>query len=137
MVELGAVGFGEPPEQQLETQARWLAAALLPYLREAVESARNGRVTYDPRGIDLAFKTLDFLAPLIDKDDFEESEKLLLHGVFSWIVRSRQAGMLADRRMKIALAVTDVMVELYERAATLIKLEVDRSGDDAGDDRPG
>lgn len=127
--DLAAIGYGEGPEKQLEAQARWLAHALLPYLQEAVASARDGKVSYNPTRIDLAFKTLDFLAPLIDGGDFEETEKLLLHGVFSWIVRSKQAGMLAEKRMKIALAVADVMVELYGKAAELIQLDIDRSGD--------
>ena len=126
---LGAIGFGEEPGKRMETRARYLAKLVLPYLEEGVKTARDGKVTYSPDGMDLAFLTLDYLAPLIDEGDFDESEKLLLHGIFSWIVRSKQAGMLAEKRLKIALALADIMVELYAKAGDLIGLDVDRSGE--------
>ncbi len=129
MVELSGIGFGLPREQRLKEQGAYLAHMALPYLRDGMQTAREGKVSWDADSMDLIFEALDQLAPLIDAGEFEEGEKLLLHGAFSFFLRSRQSGLLSEKKMKMIAAVVDVFVELYSDAARIVELEVDRSGD--------
>jgi hypothetical protein len=128
MVELSGIGSGLPPQEKLKEQAAYLAHMALPYLHDGMVTAREGKVTWDSDAMDLIFAGLDALAPLIDEGDFDEGEKLLLHGVFSFLIRSRQAGMLTEKKMKMIAAVLDVFIELYSDVAQIVNLEVDRSG---------
>ncbi len=132
MVDLGAIGFGLPPDERLKEQSAYIAQAALPFLREGLKTAREGRVTWDPGAMELIFSAIDEMAPLIDdphRADFDEAEKLLLHSVFSAILNMRKLGTLNERKMKMIAAVVDVFVELYSTAAQIVGLEVDRSGE--------
>lgn len=129
MVDLGAIGFGLPPDERLKEQSAYIAQAALPFLREGLKTAREGRVTWDPGAMELIFSAIDEMAPLIDEADFDEAEKLLLHSVFSAILNMRKLGTLNERKMKMIAAVVDVFVELYSTAAQIVGLEVDRSGE--------
>ena len=129
MPNLGAIGLGLPPNERLKEQSAYIAQAALPFLREGLKTAREGRVTWDPGAMELIFSAIDEMAPLIDEADFDEAEKLLLHSVFSAILNMRKLGTLNERKMKMIAAVVDVFVELYSTAAQIVGLEVDRSGE--------
>lgn len=128
MVELSAIGFGLSPGEKKKAQAIYLAQACWPFLREAVESARDGKVSWNQDRLEVAFMALDELAPIIDDSDMDEVDKLMLHGVLGGLVKMRTSGMMNDRKMKIVAAIADVGVEIYAQAAGILQLEVDRSG---------
>ncbi len=124
------IGLGETPEKQRELRGRFLAAKIMPWVKEAVDSVKAGNVTYSENAVDLCFAALDWMGPLIDDAGFDEPDALALHGALSFVVRSRSAGMMNDRKMRIAMAFADVFVELYSQVAEFTNLEVDRSGID-------
>jgi hypothetical protein len=127
MTDLGAVGFGLEPAARRKAQAAALARATMPYLKEAVQTAHDGKVTWNNDRMLLAFEAIDELAPLVDESEMEEQDKLMIHGVLSGILRMRTSGMLGDRRLQIAAATIDVAVEIYAQIAEILDLQVDRS----------
>jgi hypothetical protein len=129
MPDLGKIGFGLPPDERRRAQAQYLAKSIMPWLRDAMRSVRDGKVEWDHDAMDLAFATIDEMAPLIDAEDFEESNKLLLHGILSMVIRWRQSGTLTEKKMKITAAIADTFVELYGAIADTLHLQVDRSGE--------
>lgn len=126
-MDLAAIGFGKTPMEKTKEQGAFLAKAVLPYLREAIQTAHDGKVKWDPNRMEIAFAAIDALGPLIDEEDWEERDKFMLHGVLSGILRMRAGGLMNDRRLAIAFATLDVGVELYGQAGELLKLDVDRA----------
>ena len=129
MPDLGAIGYGLDPAARKKEQAKHIARAFMPYLRESIEAARAGNVGWDAERLELCFMALDELAPLIDAENFSESEALLIHSALSFMLNTRKGGMLNDKKIAILIALTDSMVETYSAAADLLKIDVDRSGE--------
>lgn len=128
-MDIGKIGFGLPPDQRLKEQGAYIAHASFPFLREGIIVAREGRVTMTDRAIDLLLATLNAYAPMIENSDLDETEKLLLHGVFTLMMNSIKGGMVSEKKMKMIIAVFDIFVEMYGEACHLLDIEVDRSGE--------
>jgi hypothetical protein len=126
--QLSGIGFGESAEKKRELRGRFLAAKIMPWVKEAVDSVKGGKVEFDEEAVDLCFAALDWMGPLIDEAEFDEQDALALHAGLSFVVRARSSGMMNDRKMRICMAFADVFVELYSQVAEFTRLEVDRSG---------
>ena len=118
------------PLDRRRAQARELARRTMPYIKESLHSVKSGKVTWDKERVEMAFEALNQLAPLIDEEeDIDERDSLMIHGGLSFVLRSREAGQMDDRRLGMVFALADTFVELYVQAAEILKLEVDRSGE--------
>ncbi len=129
MVDLGAIGFGLEPQARIKAQGEHLARASFPYMREGIITAREGRVKWEDNTWDLLRATLEGYAPIIDESDLEESEKLMLHAIFAFVQRTMLGGLMNEKKLKMVVACIDILVEMYGEGASIIHLEVDRSGE--------
>ena len=118
--------------ERTKEKARELAQAAVPWITSAFVCAREGKVHWNDKAMDLMFDTLDEMSDVIDdpENGYEEDEKALLHAFCSFIIRMRKGGLMTDAKLKRVVALADVFVELYGQVSEIVGLDVDRSPSD-------
>lgn len=113
----------EKPLTEREIVATRRAGILAPYVIRAVARVAGGHVKYTPEKVREIFETIGAMAPLIDSAPMEETDRLALNAVFSFIMRIESSGQLTERRLKIALAMFDQLKEFIDLGLTFLEVE--------------
>jgi len=125
-MKLDSIGYGLDPLARRAERAKYLAHAFMPYLKDSIRQAKEGKVRYNDEMVETAFAALDALALEVEASTLDEGEKLLVNGACSFILHAREAGTLSSKKLKIAIAIADTCVGLFGDATDILGIDIEQ-----------